>query len=149
HAADRAQQQALPDTQILALAQIARRVEAHYGTPQDIEWAWADNQLYLLQARPITSLYPLPALPYQPDDVRVYISVNSLQGVVDPFTPLGWSLFQKVAQGIPVQTPRQQLMPEAGGRLFVDITTPVRDPRLRRVILAILERGDPGARAAL
>ncbi|MBU1879078.1 MAG: hypothetical protein KJ734_09005, partial [Chloroflexi bacterium] len=41
---------------IAQVANMTARVEAHYGTPQDIEWAWADGALYLLQARPITTL---------------------------------------------------------------------------------------------
>ena len=81
--------QALPDAQIIALAQMAQRVAEHFGVPQDIEWAWAGGQLYLLQARPITSLYPLPAQPRQAEGPRVYVSFNSIQGVTDPFTPLG------------------------------------------------------------
>ena len=42
--------------QISALAKIGMEVETLYGTPQDIEWAFADGQFYLLQARPITTL---------------------------------------------------------------------------------------------
>jgi pyruvate,water dikinase len=54
------QTQALPDEQILALAEMGWRVQDEYGFPQDIEWAWADGKLYLLQSRPITSLFPVP-----------------------------------------------------------------------------------------
>jgi pyruvate,water dikinase len=39
-----------------AVAELARRVESCYGYPQDIEWAYTGEQLYLLQARPITVL---------------------------------------------------------------------------------------------
>ena len=42
--------------EVLAVADLARRVEAYLGTPQDIEWAIAQDKLYLLQARPITTL---------------------------------------------------------------------------------------------
>jgi rifampicin phosphotransferase len=38
------------------IADLARRVEAHFRVPQDIEWAVADGRLYLLQARPMTAL---------------------------------------------------------------------------------------------
>ena len=149
HDGAHAGQQALPDDQIRALARLAGQVAAHYGTPQDIEWAWADGQLYLLQARPITSLYPLPALPYRPDDPRIYISLNSVQGVMDPFTPLGRAAFWLIANHLPFHTPGPTLLPEAGGRLFIDVTAPARDPRLRHLLLALLARGDPGAREAV
>src|SRR5262249_5101352 len=52
----------LSDTQGRVLAALAAQVEASFGTPQDIEWALdAAGQLWLLQARPITTLFPLPA----------------------------------------------------------------------------------------
>jgi len=140
-------QQALPDVQIIELAQVSRRVAAHFGSPQDIEWAWADGQLYLLQSRPITSLYPLPDLPAAPDDPRVYFSFNSVQGVLDPFTPLGSDLLQLLGNGFlrlfKIQRPVQQVIPAAGGRLFIDITD------ITRLWLAALRRLDPGARQAL
>jgi len=140
-------QQALPDAQILELAQVSQRVAAHFGSPQDIEWAWADGRLYLLQSRPITSLYPLPDLPTAPDDPRVYFSLNSVQGVLDPFTPLGCDLLQLLGAGflelIKVQRPVRQVIPAAGGRLFIDVTD------ITKLWLAALSRLDPGARQAL
>ncbi len=149
HGDAQAQQQALPDTQILALTRLAQRVAAHYGAPQDIEWAWADGQLTLLQARPITSLYPLPARPDALRGLRIYLSANSLQGVMDPLTPLGLGVFALVARALPFKRPPETILLEAGGRLFIDATEPVRDPHLRKLVLAVLEQGDPGARAAL
>lgn len=47
---------ALSPDQVLAVAGLARRVEAFFGSPQDIEWAFRKGELYLLQARPITAL---------------------------------------------------------------------------------------------
>jgi pyruvate,water dikinase len=55
-AADRVDQPALSDTQVQSIAALACQVEQHFGCPQDIEWAIADGQIYLLQARPITTL---------------------------------------------------------------------------------------------
>jgi pyruvate,water dikinase len=46
----------LSDEQAVAVAGMAERVEKHYGSPQDIEWAMAAGKLYLLQSRPITTL---------------------------------------------------------------------------------------------
>ncbi|KPK21366.1 MAG: phosphoenolpyruvate synthase, partial [Dehalococcoidia bacterium SM23_28_1] len=50
------QQQKLSDEQIVALATIGKRVEEHYGFPQDIEWAEEGGQLDILQTRPVTAL---------------------------------------------------------------------------------------------
>jgi pyruvate,water dikinase len=52
----------LADEDVLALARLAQRVEDHYGTPQDVEWARAGAATYLVQSRPITTLQP-PAEP--------------------------------------------------------------------------------------
>jgi pyruvate,water dikinase len=52
----RANTPSLPDEQIIALAKLSKRVADHYDAPQDIEWAWANRQFYLLQARRITTL---------------------------------------------------------------------------------------------
>jgi pyruvate,water dikinase len=46
----------LTDAQAADVARLAAAVETHYGAPQDVEWAFAAGQLYLLQSRPITTL---------------------------------------------------------------------------------------------
>jgi pyruvate,water dikinase len=46
----------LNDEEILDLARLARRVEAHYGSPQDMEWAFERGAILLLQSRPITAV---------------------------------------------------------------------------------------------
>jgi len=50
----------LTDTQVLQVADLVTQVEHIYGKPMDIEWAFSDGQLSLLQARPITTYFPLP-----------------------------------------------------------------------------------------
>jgi pyruvate,water dikinase len=72
-----------PD-QAHAVAGLARRVEAHYGRPQDVEWAFEGERLYLLQSRPITTL-PVA----DPDATGIWDNSNiveSYPGVVSPFT---------------------------------------------------------------
>jgi pyruvate,water dikinase len=49
-------QQKLSDEQILSLANLGLRIEEHYGSPQDIEWASIQGQFFILQARPVTGL---------------------------------------------------------------------------------------------
>jgi phosphoenolpyruvate synthase/pyruvate phosphate dikinase len=59
--ADQADARVLGDDDCRKLAALARQVESHYGTPQDIEWCLeADGALRLVQTRPITSLFPAP-----------------------------------------------------------------------------------------
>ncbi|MBI3287471.1 MAG: hypothetical protein HYZ68_05425, partial [Chloroflexi bacterium] len=53
---DRREVPSLAEAQIVELARVGRSIETHYGEPQDIEWAYAGGQLYVLQARPITTL---------------------------------------------------------------------------------------------
>lgn len=48
--------QKLSDDQIVALGEIIVHIENHYGTPQDIEWAYENDDFYILQSRPITTL---------------------------------------------------------------------------------------------
>jgi pyruvate,water dikinase len=49
----------LTDANIAELVSLANRVQAHYGSPQDTEWALAKGKIYLLQARPITTMDPV------------------------------------------------------------------------------------------
>jgi phosphoenolpyruvate synthase/pyruvate phosphate dikinase len=48
----------LPAATIRYLARLGLAIERHFGCPQDVEWAWADGTLFILQARPITALPP-------------------------------------------------------------------------------------------
>jgi phosphoenolpyruvate synthase/pyruvate phosphate dikinase len=129
---ERRQQPALTDAQVVRLAQIGRRIEAHLGRPQDIEWCLAGDDFQIVQSRPITTLFPLPEV--GDDDNHVYLSVGHQQMMTDPMKPLGISLFQLTA------APR---MYEAGGRLFVDATRILASPATRAGLLKTVGQGDP------
>ncbi len=71
--ADSQEQPILTDQHIKQLIDVAAKIEQHYGTPQDIEWAIANDQLYIVQSRPITTLNeessePVPSA--QPEDIE-------------------------------------------------------------------------------
>ncbi len=57
---ERRQQPALTDAQVVRLAQLGRRIEAHFGRPQDVEWCLVDDDFHIVQSRPITTLFPIP-----------------------------------------------------------------------------------------
>jgi len=134
----RQEQPALTDAQAVRLAQLGRRIEAHFGRPQDIEWCLADDEFQVVQSRPITTLFPIPAAGDREN--HVYVSVGHQQMMTDPMKPLGLSLFQLTA--LPP-------MYEAGGRLFVDVTQRLASPASRAGLLEVLGRSDPLIRDAL
>lgn len=88
---DQQKAQTLTDEQILQLARIGRQIEAHFGQPQDIEWCLARDTFYIVQSRPITTLFPIPEASDQEN--HVYISVGHQQMMTDPIKPLGLSFF--------------------------------------------------------
>ena len=135
---DRQAQPALTDAQVVRLAQLGRRIEAHFGRPQDIEWCLVDEDFQILQSRPITTLFPIPAA--DDGENHVYISVGHQQMMTDPMKPLGLSFWQ-------MTTPRP--MAEAGGRLFVDVTHILGSPASRASLLDVVGKGDPLIRDAL
>jgi phosphoenolpyruvate synthase/pyruvate phosphate dikinase len=126
------EQPALTDAQVVRLAQLGRRIEAHFGRPQDIEWCLVGDGFQIVQSRPITTLFPIPAAGDQEN--HVYVSVGHQQMMTDPMKPLGLSLWQ-------LTTPRP--MSEAGGRLFVDVTRELALPASRTGPLEALGRSDP------
>jgi pyruvate,water dikinase len=129
---ERQEQPALTDAQIVQLAQLGRRIEAHFGHPQDIEWCLVDDGFQIVQSRPITTLFPIPAAGDREN--HVYVSVGHQQMMTDPMKPLGLSLWQ-------LTTPRP--MSEAGGRLFVDVAQALGSPTSRAGLLEVLGRSDP------
>lgn len=79
----------LSDEQVLELERIGRKLEAHFGRPQDIEWCLVDDTFYIVQSRPITTLYPIPVANDQEN--HVYVSVGHQQMMTDAMKPLGLS----------------------------------------------------------
>jgi pyruvate,water dikinase len=124
-------QPALTDAQVVRLTELCRRIEAHFGRPQDIEWCLVDEDFHIVQSRPITTLFPIPAAD---NENHVYVSVGHQQMMTDPMKPLGLSFWQ-------MTTPRP--MAEAGGRLFVDVTQPLASPASRAALLGALGKSDP------
>jgi len=134
----RQEQPALTDAQVVRLVQLGRRIEAHFGRPQDIEWCLVDDGFQIVQSRPITTLFPVPETGDQEN--HVYVSVGHQQMMTDPMKPLGLSMWQLTAM-VP--------MHEAGGRLFVDATRRLASPASRAGLLDVIGRGDPLTRDAL
>lgn len=124
----------LNDAQVRALVALGRRVEAHFGAPQDIEWAIdAAGAVWLTQSRPITTLHPVP-VPNRPG-LRVYVNVSLAQGLTRPMTPMGLSAFRVITAtgavrafgvGVDDELDGAPAFAVAGGRAFLDATAALR-----------------------
>ncbi|MEE4563892.1 phosphoenolpyruvate synthase [Paenibacillus polymyxa] len=136
---DQQKTQTLTDQQILQLARIGRQIEEHFGCPQDIEWCLADDTFYIVQSRPITTLYPIPEANDQEN--HVYVSVGHQQMMTDPIKPLGISVW--------MLTGATPMFKTGGGRLFVDITMGLSSLDWRQNLLDVLGHSDPLIKDAL
>ncbi|MFI9402071.1 rifamycin-inactivating phosphotransferase [Nocardia sp. NPDC052316] len=131
-AQERRDEPVLTDAEVLRLAQLGRRIEAHFGSPQDIEWCLDGDDIRIVQSRPITTLFPIPVA--ADDENRVYVSVGHQQMMTDAMKPLGISLWQLTSRAP---------MRDAGGRLFVDVTKALSSPATRTGLAAALGKSDP------
>jgi rifampicin phosphotransferase len=135
---DQQKTQSLTESQILELARIGRQIEAYFGSPQDIEWCLVNDTFYIVQSRPITTLYPIPETNDQEN--HVYVSVGHQQMMTDPMSPLGLS-FYLLTTPAPMRT--------AGGRLFVDVTPMLASPVSRENLVNTLGQSEPLIKDAL
>jgi pyruvate,water dikinase len=90
-------QACLSDGQLAELAELGRRVETLYGDPRDIEWAWAEGRLWLLQARPITVAGAAEREQVRREEIAALQAKAAPHGTV-------WSRFN-LAEILPAPTP--------------------------------------------
>ena len=129
----------LSDAQVVELTAIGKRIERHYGGPQDIEWGWADGRFYLLQTRPITTLArPAGDLEAAPTPAAEPLLSGS------PASP-------GVAAGRVrvVSDPSQTGMIVEGDVLVAEMTTPDFVPAMKRAAAIITEKGGRTCHAAI
>jgi phosphoenolpyruvate synthase/pyruvate phosphate dikinase len=137
-AADRRKAQALADEDAIRLARMGRNIEAHFGTPQDIEWCLADGEIRIVQSRPITTLYPVP--PAADDGLlHLFLSIGHPQMMTAAMKPLGISVLRTLAPvGKPSPLAESELLLEAGSRLYLDITSALAYREVRKRLPTLL-----------
>lgn len=131
--ADRWNRQTLTDAQILELEKTGRRIEAYFGGPRDIEWCLYENTFFIVQSRPITTLYPIPDV--QDGKNHVYMSFSHQQMMTDAMRPLGASFFQLETDDFPLI--------QIGGRLYFDIAHDLASYTGRKIVLMAVDKMDP------
>ncbi|MCX5751772.1 MAG: hypothetical protein NT099_08960 [Candidatus Saganbacteria bacterium] len=125
----------LTDQQILELVGIVKKIEEYYKMPMDIEWAYANNQFYMIQARPITTIIPLhPAfLTEQGKPKILYLDLTLVeQGIQKPLSVMGTDCFRILtnemgisAAGIEIAGKPGDLAYAAGGRAYVNLSNEI------------------------
>ncbi|SCF26683.1 PEP/pyruvate-binding domain-containing protein [Micromonospora chokoriensis] len=128
----------LTSAHLADLRATGERLQTHFGRPQDIEWAIdADDVQWLLQSRPITSLFPQPPATDKPLP-RVYLEFGHVQGMRQPVTPMGMSTLRtQIAAMLASLGVRVEIV-DIGGRLYGDLTDLARDRSSRKRLVKLL-----------
>ncbi|WP_280771776.1 PEP/pyruvate-binding domain-containing protein [Salipaludibacillus daqingensis] len=156
----------LTHQEVKELLKLSVLAENYFGSPQDLEWAYRDERFYLVQSRPITSLYPLPEKQSGKDGLRIHLNLNNYsQAMKEPFTPMGEDIIRVMVldtarvfgaenrKGSDLDLWWYQVV---GGRIFIDITdflrkekswdkfrkndTADKDPMTTKALLQLAER---------
>lgn len=131
----------LTDAEVETLRQLCLKAEHYFGSPQDLEWAYAAGTFYLVQSRPITSLFHLPKPTPGRDGLRVFMNINNYsQAMKEPFTPMGAQVIEDMARDIirrmgskdPRDPKTLWFLQNLGGRIFIDMTEVLRNPKTWR-----------------
>jgi pyruvate,water dikinase len=126
-ACDESTTPSVDDKTVRQVAELALKAEDAFDAPQDIEWAIAGDDLYLLQSRPITAL---PAA-QSPEDRHVWTTANTGEVLPDVVTPLTWSmvemfvpqLFNAILGGLGLDLGDTPLIRRIGGRGYFSLNT--------------------------
>lgn len=123
----------LSDKQLQALKKLIIKVEKNNKKPMDIEWAYAGNKLFLLQARPITTFIPLPAdlITNQGNPKKLYFDLTlGIQGIHEPVSNMGidilkkfFTIFSKEVFGKDILSdPKNGILIAKGGRVYINLS---------------------------
>ncbi|HUP73922.1 MAG TPA: phosphoenolpyruvate synthase [Acidimicrobiales bacterium] len=141
---DQAGSRKLSDRQIHEVADLARRVEQHYGEPQDLEWCFEGEELFVVQSRPITTLGPIP--PRADAPVKDAPSADAPRLVV---SGLGASPGRVTGPVRVLRDPTEGVALLAGEVLVAPMTNPDWVPTLRRAAAVVTDSGGITCHAAI
>lgn len=156
-------QQKITDSEILELVSLAKKIEAHYRYPQDIEWAKADSKIYIVQTRPITTIKSsdLEKISGVEDDQKISHSFTNSESLTSniplPTSHLSPPLLTGIAaspgQAIgPVQiisSPKELDKIKKGDVLVTTMTTPDFVPGMKRACAIVTDTGGRTSHAAI
>jgi len=137
------QTQKLEDEKIVELAKIGSLIEKHYFFPQDIEWAYENNTIYIVQTRPVTTLKK-----QKNEEKLVKSAVQTdkneiiLQG--SPASPV-------IATGpvVIIKSPKELNKIHKGDVLVTEMTNPDFVPGMKKAVAVITDKGGRTSHAAI
>jgi pyruvate, water dikinase len=134
---ERASSRVLTDEQVHDVAELVRRSEEHYGVPQDVEWAFENGRLYIVQSRPVTTTSGSPA-----SEATTLERRELLRG-------LGASPGQASGSVRLIESPDQAEELQSGQILVTKMTSPDWVPFMRRAAAIVTESGGMTSHAAI
>jgi pyruvate,water dikinase len=129
----------LSQAEIIAIAELGLRAQQHYGTPQDLEWARAAGETYLVQSRPITTLGAQPASEPRPASAAPDLLLSGLAA----------SAGRASGRVRILTSPNQQREFLDGEVLVAEMTSPDWVPAMRRATALITDGGGVTCHAAI
>jgi phosphohistidine swiveling domain-containing protein len=136
--------QKLTGNQISDLVFIGNEIQRHYGgKPQDIEWCVerGTGKAFIVQSRPVTTLFPLPESDAQDLSFKVYLSLGHVQVMMDPIRPCGRSVFKHLMPiGRDLKHKTSSIIVDAGCYLYVNVTRILQNPFLQKMYLFLMRR---------
>jgi pyruvate,water dikinase len=148
--ADRKRQK-LSDERIHRLASLARVIESHYRRPMDVEWCADDRSIYIVQARPVTTLPATP--PSEGEDSAPRVAAPGLASSAPEAEPLvrGFGASPGIAGGVArlLRTSAEMDHLKSGEILVTTMTTPDMVPAMAQAAAIVTDEGGMTCHAAI
>jgi len=141
-------QQKLSDEKIKELAEYGRKIEAHYGYAQDIEWAMSDHKMNIVQARPVTTINVDEHAEKGPESTHVTINENQVKEHLI-LTGIGASRGIVSGPVVRVHDPSLIAKVKDGDILVAKMTSPDYVPAMKRALAIVTDEGGRTSHAAI
>lgn len=136
---DYQKKQKIADQYILKIAELGQKLEKHYNFPQDIEWAYDNNKVYIVQTRPITTLKIPTGI----------IEIKHKEGIRPLLEGLAASPGVAYGKVKVIKTSKEIDKVKDGEVLVTEMTTPDFVPAMRRAVAIITDQGGRTSHAAI
>jgi pyruvate, water dikinase len=136
--------QKVDDATILKVAKLGQKLQEHYSWPQDVEWAYQDGKLYIVQTRPITTMKAI-------ESSKTIGETANIEGGVPKALLTGSPASPGIVSGkvMIIRDPKDNDKVEAGMILVAPMTTPDFVPAMKRAAAIVTDKGGQTSHAAI